>query len=147
MAKRMLVPLDQTLEGEAVLSVVADALAMGTTVRLLHVTPRPVNVTDADGRIVAYADQELSRLEDETFDYLRTIEARLAAGPVEYAVRFGDVVEQIIAEADAFGADVIALTTGHHRDLCHYVLGSTAEQICRRTDVTVLITRPGRLGR
>lgn len=145
MAKRMLVPLDQTLEGEAVLPFVADAVAAGSGVRLLHVAPRPVNVVDDDGRIVAYADQELARLEAETFDYLRTVEARLSGGPVEYVVRFGDPVEQILAESESFGADVIVLTTGHHRDFSHYILGSTAEQICRRTAATVLITRPGRL--
>ncbi len=143
MAKRMLVPLDQTLEAEAVLPFVADAVSAGATVRLLHVAPQPANVVDVDGYIVAYADQELSRLEAEALDYLRTVEARLPAGAPEFAVRFGDSVDEILLEAKTFGADVVVLTTGHHGGLSRLLVGSTAEQICRRSDCAVMIVRPG----
>ena len=145
MAKRILVPLDQTLEAEAALPlVVGAAREMGATVRLLHVAPSPENVTDAGGRIVAFADQEAARLEAEAMDYLRTVEARLDGIAVERSVRFGDPIDEILLETDEFGADLIALTTRCPARLARLVLGSTADQICRRIDVAVLVYRPGR---
>ena len=144
MAKRMLVPLDQTLDAEAVLPFVADAVTAGATVRMLYVAPRPQNVVDLDGRIVAYADQELSRLEAESADYLRSVEARLPAGSIECAIRFGDPVDEILLDSESFGADVVILTTGHHRGIARLLAGSTAEQICRRSEAAVVIVRPGR---
>ncbi len=61
MAKRILVPLDGAPSSEAVLSLVgAIARSAGSTVRLLHVDPVPDNVEHENGRVIAYADQELS---------------------------------------------------------------------------------------
>lgn len=56
---------------------------------------------------MAFVDQEFERLETEGLDYLRAIEAKLDGVPVECVVRFGDPVEEILREADAFGADLI----------------------------------------
>lgn len=68
MAKQILVPLDETVQAESVLVMVADmARGAGATVRLLHVAPALDNVM-SDGRIVAYADQEGARLENEGLD-------------------------------------------------------------------------------
>jgi nucleotide-binding universal stress UspA family protein len=140
----MLVPLDMTPEGEAALRFVADAArGGGATVRLLHVAPTPDNVVSAEGRIVAFADQELARMEAEALDYLRTIEARLEGAAVETAIRFGEAVHEILREAEEFEADVIVLTTGYHRTLNRLILGSTAEQVCRKTEVDVVMFRPG----
>lgn len=81
MAKRILVPLDETVQAESVLDMVADmARGAGATVRLLHVAPAPDNVV-SDGRVVAYADQEGARLENEGLDYLRPVEVRMNASP------------------------------------------------------------------
>jgi nucleotide-binding universal stress UspA family protein len=66
MAKRILVPLDRSDLAESIMPLVAD-LAPGAdaTVRLLHVAPVPENVVSTEGRLVAYADQEMERLEAE----------------------------------------------------------------------------------
>ncbi len=147
MAKRILVPLDQTLENEEAVEMVGDAArTSGATVRLLHVAPMPESVLDVDGRIIAYADQEAVRLESEAMDYLRTVEARLDGVPVECSVRFGDPVDEILLEADAFGADLIALTSRCPHRLARLVLTNTADQVCRKTDVPVVVFRPGRGG-
>lgn len=64
MAKRILVPLDQSPVAESVVPLVADlARGSGATVRLLHVAPVPGNLVSKEGRIVAYADQEMQRIE------------------------------------------------------------------------------------
>ena len=145
MSKRILVPLDLTVEAEAVLPLVADAArGGGGAVRLLHVAPFAENVVDADGRVVVYADQEMTRFEAEATDYFSTIEAKLDGIPVEGTVRFGDPVDEILLEADRFGPELIVLSTRGSHPLTRLVLGSTADQICRRTEAPVVIFRPAR---
>lgn len=148
MAKRILVPLDRTAAAEAVLPLVADA-ARGSSaaVRLLHVTGVPETVVTEDGRVLAYADQEMARLEADAMDYLTSQQARLGDIAANCAVRFGDPVEEILGEADAFGADLIALTAGHRHGLGRLLLGSTADAVCRRTALPVVVVRPGTDGR
>lgn len=140
MPKRVLVPLDQTVEAEGALAVVADLVKGGDALlRLLHVAPVPDNIV-SDGRIVAYADQEGARLQAEGEDYLRAIEGRLGV-PAEVAVRFGDAVPEILREADAFGADLIVMSTASASGLSRLLLGSVAEQVLRRAPVPVMLYR------
>lgn len=147
MAKRILVPLDQSLLAESVMPLVADAArGGGGSVRLLHVAPIAQALVNKDGRVVAFADQEFERLESEGLDYLRTIEARLDGVPVECVVRFGDPVAEILREAEAFGADLIAVTTAGRSGLGRVALGSVAEQVFRRASVAVVLFHPPRFG-
>lgn len=140
MAKRVLVPLDETGEAERAIDLVADlARGSGATVRLLHVAPVPDNIV-SDGRIVAYADQEGARLENEAMDYLRAVEARLGL-PTEGAVRFGEPVAEILKEADAFAADLIVMSTKAASGLSRLVLGSVAEQVLKKASAPVVLFR------
>ena len=110
MAKRFLVPLARSADGDHVIPFIADAArAAGATVRLLHVAPVPDNVVTSQGRTVAFADQEVSRLEAEHTEDLRRLEPQLSGIAVDTVVRFGDPVEEILSEADALDADVIAV--------------------------------------
>src|SRR5262245_10294832 len=60
MAKRILVPLDQSRAAEEVLPFVGDAARGGhAVVRLLHVAPMPEAQIDREGRMLAFADQEM----------------------------------------------------------------------------------------
>jgi nucleotide-binding universal stress UspA family protein len=140
-AKRILVPLDQSLAAESIVPVVADAArGGGATVRLLHVAPPPDNLLGANGRVVAYADQEMARLTAEGMDYLRAIEARFFDGvAVECAVAFGHPVDAILAQADEFGADLIAVTTTGRSGLRRAAFGSVADQVFRKAEVGVLM--------
>lgn len=145
MPKRILVPLDLTTEAETVVPVVADAArGGGATVRLLHVAPFAENVVDADGNVLAYAAEEAARVEAEAMDYLSTVEAQFDGVPVECAVRFGEPVPEILLEVEAFGADLIVLTARSPHRLGRLVLGSTAAEVCRRTDAAVIVFRPCR---
>ena len=144
MAKRILVPLDATVQAERVLDMIADmGRGAGATVRLLHVAPVPDNVV-SDGRIVAYADQETARLESEGLDYLRAVEVRMNGFPVESTVRFGDPVKEILAEAEAFGADLIVMSTKAASGISRVVLGSVAEQVLRKAGPAVMLVRTTR---
>jgi nucleotide-binding universal stress UspA family protein len=110
--KRILVPLDGKADAEAVLPVVAPgASAIGATVRLLHVAPLPHNLVSESGRVVMYSDQEMERLNAQWLAYLAGVRATLHDTAIECAVRFGDPVEESVAETEAWGAELIAMTT------------------------------------
>ncbi len=142
MAKRILVPVNPTSAVESVVPLIADlARGSGATVRLLRVAPLPKNVVNGNGRVVAYADQEMSRLEAEGLDDLRAVEANLEGLPVERVVRFGDPDEEILREADAFGADLIAVTTANRSWLSRAVLPGVAERVFRKAEVPVMLVR------
>jgi nucleotide-binding universal stress UspA family protein len=144
--KRIVVPLDGSPLAESVLPVVVDlARASGGSIRLLRVEPLPNNCVDADGRVVAYADQEMARLEAEGLDYLRSVATRLGALPIESCVRFGDPLDEILKEAEAFEADLIAVTTAGRSGLGRAVLGSVAERVFRKAETPVLLYRPSRV--
>jgi nucleotide-binding universal stress UspA family protein len=136
MAKRILVPLERSDAAHSVLPLVADiARGSGATVRLLHVAPIPSERVADDGRLVAYASQEMERVESARREYLETAAAELEGVPVESVVRFGDPVREILLEADAFGADLIAV---RGRGWLRHALGGVVGKLFRRSDVPVL---------
>jgi nucleotide-binding universal stress UspA family protein len=144
MAKRILVPLDQSPTAEAIVPLVADAArGAGATVRLLHVAPVPEALVAKDGRLVAYADQEMARLEAEGVDYLRAVEARLGGVPAQCVVRYGEPAEEILREAEAFGADLIAVSTAGRGGIRRVAFGSVAEAVFRKAAVAVVLFHPG----
>lgn len=144
MTKRILVPLSRSERAEAVLPLVADvARARGATVRLLRVAPLPETRRDAYGRVIAYASQEMERLEAAALDDLWSVEGELEGIPVESRVRFGDPVEEILVEAEAFGAELIAVGAGSRR-WPRRALGGPATRLVRRSPVPVmLLASPG----
>ena len=144
MAKRILVPLSQVEPARSFLDAVAAlARGAGATVRLLHVAAPTTNLVDLEGRVLAYADQETRRVEAEARDYLETIALALDGVPVEPAVRFGDVAQEIFSEADDFGADLIVLAIRSRRRRLQ-LRGGIAAQILRRSDIPVALLRAGR---
>lgn len=141
--QNVLVPLDGSAGSETVLPTVRElALAEGATVRLLRVTPSPDSVV-MDGRVIAYADQEAARVEQEVLAYLRTVAAKLSGLEVEAAVRFGDPVEEIVKAAESGGVDLIALATHRRTGVSRLLKGSVAEQVERATAIPVLLVRYG----
>jgi nucleotide-binding universal stress UspA family protein len=139
-AKRILVPLDGDETSEAIVPLVA-AVARdgGATVRLLRVYPVPERREGTHGRTVEYVDQAMSRLTAEGRDELARDEARLAGVPVETVVRFGEAVEEIALEAEAFGADVIALAEPVRGRVRTLVAPGLAARVARETSVPTLV--------
>jgi nucleotide-binding universal stress UspA family protein len=139
MAKRILVPIERSDAARSVLPLVADmARSNGATVRLLHVAPLPTERIADNGRVVAYASQEMERIELARRDCLKIAEAELEGVPVESVIRFGDPAREILVEAEAFGADLIAMTAGRRRWLPHLLRG-VAGKLVRRSDVPVML--------
>ncbi|HZE36835.1 MAG TPA: universal stress protein [Candidatus Eisenbacteria bacterium] len=141
MTKRILVPLDRSDTAESVLPLVSDiARSSGATVRLLHVSPIPRLQVGDHGRVVAYEDQEMERLEASGLEHLRSAEAQLDGVPVETVVRFGDPVEEIVGEAEVFGADLIALATTR-RTWLQRLFGNVPDKVFRAAAVPTLLLR------
>jgi nucleotide-binding universal stress UspA family protein len=142
MPKRILVPLDGTESSEAIVPVVA-ALASGSgaSLRLLHVAPVPETVVGSHGRVVAYVDQQMDRITAEGLRDLERIEAQLEGTPVESTVRFGDPVEEILIEGEAFDADLIALAAPSQGRLRRALLPGVADQVTRKAPMPVLVLR------
>ena len=139
MAKRILTPIGRVDGGGAIAPVVsALAQSAGSTVRLLRVFPVPEHVVDSDGRTVAYSDQEMARLTSEGLDALGRIEAQLDGVPVESVVRFGEPVEEILLEAEAFDADLIALGGSDRGRVSRAFVPGVADQVASRTSVPTL---------
>jgi nucleotide-binding universal stress UspA family protein len=143
MLKRVLVPIDGSDAAEDILPVVTMLATTGSTIRLIHVAPMPENVVTAEGRTVAYADQEMARVQALWSDALRDTAVRVH-GAVDHVVRFGDPVSEILTEAEAFAADTIVVTTSTRSSVRRAFLGSVAEAMLRRARIGVLLYRPSR---
>jgi CBS domain-containing protein/nucleotide-binding universal stress UspA family protein len=142
-ARVVLVPLDGASGSEAVLETIGEiARAEGAAVRLLSVRP-PAHEVEVEGRMLAYADQETARVEAEARDYLKRVALSLGSVPVSFAVRFGEPAEQIVAEAEAAPATLIAMATHRRTGLARIVKGSVAERVERITTIPVMLVQYG----
>jgi len=142
MTKRILAPISAEERSEAVVPLVA-ALARetGATVRLLRVFPVPERIVGDHGRTVAYVDQEMARLTGEGLDELARVETSLPGVPVERVVRFGDPEEEILVEAEVFGADLIALTTTKRGRLLSALVPDVAERVAGKATIPAVVLR------
>jgi nucleotide-binding universal stress UspA family protein len=142
-AKRILVPLDGTESAETAAAFAADlARCSGGSLRLLRVSPVPRQWVHDDGRVVVYADQEMERLTAEGRDYLEAVGAQLPAVPIESVVRFGEPAEEILVEAEAFGADAIVLATGRPSWFKRVTGGGIGQWLLNKAPVPVVLVRP-----
>ena len=142
MAKRILVPIDAREAHEGIIPVVA-ALARdsGATVRLLRVFPVPEHVVGPHGRTVAYVDQEMARLTAEGLRALQRAEAEMAGVPVERVVRFGEPAREIVLEAEAFDADLVALGADRQGYVRTALAPGVADRVTFKASVPTLTVR------
>jgi nucleotide-binding universal stress UspA family protein len=139
MAKRILVPLDRSERSESVLPLVADlARSAGATVRLLNVTPYSRTRFSEDNRVISYAHQQEERDARDAELWLRGFEPLLDGIAVEYRVRIGDPREEILREAEVFGADAIVLRASPWR-WWRRTLGRVARRVRARAETPVVL--------
>lgn len=129
---RVLVPLDHS-------SVAAAALALTRTnfpnvkLRLLHVLD-PSQLASSITSTVS-PDVQREELEQKAAQRL----AHLRAEDDEFVIRVGKPAEEIIREAEQWQADLIAMGTHGRTGFDHFLHGSVAEQVVRRSRLPVLI--------
>ncbi|MGH7314411.1 MAG: universal stress protein, partial [Candidatus Rokuibacteriota bacterium] len=130
-------------EGDETILPLVAALAResGATVRLLRVYAIPEIIVGTNGRVVAYVDQEMARLNGEGLARLQAAEFRLDGVSVEHVVRFGEPVEEIVLEAEAWSADLIALSTSNRGRLWSAISPGVADQVSRQTTTPTLALR------
>lgn len=139
----ILVPTDFSRDAETAYFAALNLLGKETTTKvvLLHVYHLPYEYT-------AYGTIPTS------LDYFRDVEGAAEVRLVDLAeelrgqgyhvktlAREGFPPEVILAEAEAAGADLIAMGTHGRTGLAHLVLGSTAERVVQRADCPVLTVR------
>jgi len=101
----------------------------------------PERIVGTNGRTVAYVDQEMARLTGKGLEELARIETALPGVPVERIVRFGDPEEEILVEAEAFGADLIALTTPRRGRLQRVLAPDVAERVADKAGIPAVVLR------
>ncbi len=141
-AKRILVPIDGGERAETVVELVASlARGAGATVRLMHVSPVPPPRRDWRDRVVADAGREMARLAARAARAMQALEAVFEGVPVESVVRFGRLVDEIVLEAEVFGADLIAVADGARSGAGARLSGDLSEALARRAAARVMLIR------
>jgi len=139
----ILVPTDFSRDAETAYFVALNLLGKesSTKVVLLHVYHLPYEYT-AYGTIPTSLDY-FKDVEGAAEERLVTLaeELRQQGFHVETLAREGFPPEVILGEAEAAGADLIAMGTHGRTGLAHLVLGSTAERVVQRANCPVLTVR------
>jgi nucleotide-binding universal stress UspA family protein len=129
MFSRILVPLDGTPESNAALPAARTvAQATGASVSLLQVLESPEAENSGNAA-----------------DKLARIAAELAGNgvPVESAVRRGQAADEILQQLNEQAADLVIMRTRGQAGIQRAVMGSVAERLLSRTDVPIIMLRPG----
>lgn len=138
--RTILVPLDGAPDSERVLEAVAAlAGAHDRTVRLVHVAGSVDSMRGADGQVVAFADQVTASVEHRMAAYFARLQARLPGVRIEGTVRFGDPVAEIVEEAEAAGADVIAFAAPTEHAMVRWLGRAIPSRVARTTTIPLLL--------
>jgi len=140
----VLVPLDGTVTSEAILTHALEVCRLtGASCTLLHVTVPELLVTGV-AVPVALADQRATFAEEwRTDTYLASLTDRFReeAVPVTVAaLRHADVESGILEYCAAHPVSLIAMATRGTRGLERAVLGSTMDELLRKTHLPLLAT-------
>jgi nucleotide-binding universal stress UspA family protein len=142
MYKRVLVPLDGSDVGEAVMPFILQiAGPLDMAVMLVRVLePMPPMAVEGTRR---FANGDLAELRRDAEDYLAPIGAGLRARGVEasWEVRVGRPEKEILAAARCAGADLIAMSTHGRSGVERLLFGSVAEQVLRQAEIPVFLIR------
>jgi nucleotide-binding universal stress UspA family protein len=136
--RRLLVAVDNTgLAGWAIKSAVQLANELGGKIGLVHITPGDIGFTPE----FAYAESSvLLEQRREGQEILKRAEASvpksLRAGSI---LKEGDPMQQIVAAAKEWKADLIVIGTHGRGPVAHFLLGSTAEAVVRHAHCPVLM--------
>jgi nucleotide-binding universal stress UspA family protein len=146
MYQRILIPVDGSPTSQRGLDeAIAIGRIMGARLRLLHVVDETSFAMSADA-FGAYTGDLLTLLREGGVQILAAAKARveaagLAADTVLRESFAGRVCDLVVAEAQAWPAELIVLGTHGRRGAGRLLLGSDAEQTLRLSPVPVLLVR------
>jgi nucleotide-binding universal stress UspA family protein len=146
--KKILVPLDGSREGEAVIPHVAWlASGLGAEVVLFQALAGGYHTITAKGYEYAiYPEQQMASDKAFADDYLTGVGKQLKEKGVKskIEVRVGHAAEEIIEFAGEVSADMVAMSTHGRSGVRRWVFGSVAEKVLHEGDKPLLLVRsPG----
>lgn len=137
----VLVPLDGTVTSEAILAHALQVCRLtGASCTLLHVIVPELLLTGA-AVPVALADQRATIAQQQTDTYLASLADRFHEGAVPVtiaALRHADVQSGILEYCAAHPVSLIAMATRGTRGLERALLGSTMDELLRKTRLPLL---------
>ena len=139
MFKKILIPLDGSANGEAVIPFATEIASRSGGELVLVTAVEQVGVWDATLSL-----QVLDRESEVATEYLAEASKRAAERgvPVSTRIARGSAAEAILAAADESGADLIAMTTHGRSGLTRWLFGSAATHILENAKVPLLVLRP-----
>jgi nucleotide-binding universal stress UspA family protein len=143
--RKILVPVDgSTASNRGLIEAIGLAGNQGATLRLVHVLDELILGPGAE--TVVYLGNTVDLLREAGQQVVAKAEAAVQASGVEsesviLEITGGRAADSIVAEANAWGADLIVLGTHGRRGAKRMVMGSDAEEIVRTTPVPVLLVR------
>lgn len=146
--KKILVPLDGSREGEAVIPHIAWlASGLGAEVVLFQALAGGYHTITAKGYEYAiYAEQQIASDKAFAKDYLSDVGKQLKEKGIKLGaeVRLGHAAEEIIEFTDEVNADMVAMSTHGRSGVGRWVLGSVAEKVLHEGNKPLLLVRsPG----
>ncbi len=141
----VLVPLDGSKEGEAVLPYIGELVAkLKTEIILFQALSPGYQATSDEGyEYVTYTKQQMESDRAFARNYLEKVGARLKRKgvTVRSEVRFGNAAEEIIKFADEISADVVAMSTHGRSGVSRWVFGSVADRVLHEGNTPILLVR------
>jgi nucleotide-binding universal stress UspA family protein len=140
MEQRILVPLDGSEVGEAVLLkikelVISNSPKINTRVTLLQViSTLNYNVlTDNDGFQLPYDKNEVKELTLKSQAYLEKVAESMRGTGIEVTtmVSFGHAADEIVKAAHAIKANLIAMSTHSRNGFIRWAIGSVTDKVLR----------------
>jgi nucleotide-binding universal stress UspA family protein len=138
----ILVPIDfEEVSEHALEHALALAVALKATVHVTHILQLPVyNFPDAS---FLASPELIARLSTSAQQRLNAVLAKIQdrGVTIESSLREGIPHEEVIATAQAIGADLIVMGTHGRGMIAHALLGSVAERVVRLSPIPVLVVR------
>jgi nucleotide-binding universal stress UspA family protein len=140
MAKKILVSLDETKEGEAIIPKLEELILRSmpsseTELTLLEVIPIvnfDVLTTDKRAQL-PYTDEDKKELTSKATTYLEKIARNLQIKGfnVKTMVKIGPAAEEIVNAAHEINADLIAMATNARGGIIRWAIGSVSDRVIR----------------
>ncbi|MBV9175001.1 MAG: universal stress protein [Chloroflexi bacterium] len=144
---RLMVPLDGSPLAETAIPPAIEMLGDAGELVLMGVIELSDHVVrDADGRVVAYVDQQEQAARQGARDYLETTAQRLRAqypgAHITTDVRIGQPAEGIVAAAVDRVVDLVVMATHGRTGLRRALMGSVAGAVLRTGSTPVMLVHP-----
>lgn len=140
MGTRVLVPLDGTPAGEAVLPkleklIFQAAPVMEAEVTLLHVVSQVnFNVLNESPKAqLPMTESEVRELTEKAEEYLKGVSGKISRKglKINTMVRVGSAADEIVKAAHAVDANLIAMSTKGRNGIVRWMLGSVTDRVLR----------------